>query len=124
MTLVQPRWKKIKIVHGLKLTYRIPNLQFDDVVIDSETIWAEFNTNSNLMFLLKLIIHNSFHEATLANTSVANDDQLKQVILGSESLVSDNFEGHLFNKVYLFLIHHCCSYVYLIDIFRTVLLFV
>ena len=56
------------------VTYGIPNLQFDDLIINLDAKRPKFYSNCDLMFLLELVIHNSLHEARLANTSITNDN--------------------------------------------------
>ena len=43
------------------LTYRIPNLQFDDLIINLDTEWAELYSYGYLMLLFELVVHDSFH---------------------------------------------------------------
>ena len=68
-------------------TYRVPNLEFDDFVIDLKTVRAKLNADSDLMFLLELVVHDSLHEATLSDAGVADDDEFEEVVLGGDGLV-------------------------------------
>ena len=87
-------------------TYGIPYLQLDDLVIYLHAEGTKFNSNGNLMFLFKLIIHYSLHKARFTNTSVSNNDQFKKMILCTKSLIANYIVGHglqLFNLILL----HC-----------------
>ena len=72
-------------------TYRVPYLQLDDLIVYLETKAAEFYTDSNLMLLFELVVHDSLHEARLSYTSISNYNKLKEVILSTEGLVPNNF---------------------------------
>lgn len=63
------------------LTGRVPNLEFDDFIVNPDTVRSELNSNSDLMLLLKLVVHDSLHETTLTNPSVPNNDQLEKMVL-------------------------------------------
>ena len=58
-------------------TYRVPNLQLNDLIVYLEAEAAELDADRHLMLIVELVVHNSLHEARFADTSVANDDQLE-----------------------------------------------
>ena len=88
-----------------KHTYSVPNLQLDNLIVDSESVGAELNTNGNLMLLLELVVHDSLHEAGLAHSSVSNDNQLEEVVLGGDLRVRQHLKGDLLDLLYLTLFH-------------------
>jgi len=59
------------------LSSGIPDLELDDFVVNLEAIGAEFDTDSDLMLLLELIVHDAFHEAGFTHACVTNDNQLE-----------------------------------------------
>ena len=58
----------------LCVTYRIPNLELDDFVVNFETIRAELYANCDLVLFFELVVHNSLHQATLPDACVSDDD--------------------------------------------------
>ena len=88
------------------LTYSVPYLEFDDLVIDFETKWTELYANSDLMLFFELIIHYALHEARLTDARVANYYQLEKVILGAECLIGNDLVWHRQQRVYLILLHY------------------
>ena len=73
----------------------VPDLHFDNFVFHFDTERAELNTNGDLVFCLKLIVHDSLHKTRLANPSVANDDEFEHVIV----LVLQGFVGNMFTRL-------------------------
>ena len=69
------------------LTCCVPDLQLDHLALDTESKGTEFNSDCHLMLHLEFVVHNTFHEARLAHSSVSNDNQLEKVILGGQRLV-------------------------------------
>ena len=69
------------------ITYRIPNLELDNFVVNLETIRAELDANGDLVFFLELVVHHSLHQATLSNACVTNDDQFEEVILSRNCFI-------------------------------------
>ena len=63
------------------MTYSVPDLKFDNFIIDLQPKGTEFDSDGNLVLWLEFIIHDSFHQATFSDTRVSNDDQLEQVVL-------------------------------------------
>ena len=88
-----------------ELTYSVPDLQLDNLIVDSESVGTELNTNGNLMLLLELVVHDSLHEARLAYSSVSDDNQLEQVVLGGDLRVRQHLKGDLLDLLYLTLFH-------------------
>ena len=73
----------------------VPDLQLDNLApVYFQPKGPEFDSNSNLMLNLELIVHYSLHKATLANTGISDNDQLEQVILRRQCLVRDDLVGH------------------------------
>jgi hypothetical protein len=72
-------------------TYRVPYLQLDDLIVYFQPKAAEFNSDSYLMLLFELVVHDSLHEARLSYTSISNYNKLKEVILSTEGLVPNYF---------------------------------
>lgn len=72
-------------------TYRVPYLQLDDLIVYFQTKAAEFYSDSNLMLLFELVVHDSLHEARLSYACISNYDKFKEVILCTEGLVSNDF---------------------------------
>ena len=87
------------------MTYGIPDLKFDDLIVDFETERAELYTNCDLMFCLELIVHDTLHQGWFADSSVSNYDKLEQVILRAEIFVSYDLERHLHKFIDLILFH-------------------
>ena len=84
----------------------IPDLHLDDLVFDTETIGAELHSDGDLVLSLEFIVHNSLHQATLADTSVANNDEFEHVVvLLLQRFVRDVFEGLLLKFIDLCLLH-------------------
>ena len=50
------------------LACSIPDLQFNNLLIDCENEWTELHTNSDLMLYLELIVHDPSQQTTLAHT--------------------------------------------------------
>ena len=46
------------------------------------------------MLNLELVVHDSLHEATLADTGISNNDQLEQVVLRRQCLVRNDLVAH------------------------------
>ena len=92
-----------------ELTYSVPDLQLDNLIVDSESVGTELNTNGNLMLLLELVVHDSLHEAGLAHSSVSNDNQLEEVVLGGDLRVRQHLKGYLLDLLYLTLFHLAAS---------------
>ena len=88
-----------------KHTYSVPDLQLDNLIVDSESVGAELNSNGNLMLLLELVVHDSLHEAGLAHSSVPNNNQLEEVVLGGDLRVRQHLKGDLLDLLYLTLFH-------------------
>ena len=65
----------------------------------------EFYSYGDLMLLFEFVVHDSLHETRFTHACISDDDQLKKMVLGTESLVSDDLEGHAHKLVYLFLLH-------------------
>jgi len=86
----------------------VPDLKLDDLTIDKKAVAAKLDSNCDLVLLLEFVIHDTLHEAGLAYTSVADDDQLVEVILGWQRLVCQNLEGNGFDLLHLALLH-CLS---------------
>jgi len=59
------------------LPSRVPNLQLDYLSVNFEAKWTEFHTDCDLMLNFEFVIHDSLHQATLANTGISNNDQLE-----------------------------------------------
>lgn len=55
-------------------TYGVPNLEFDDFVVNFEDIRAKFDSNSHHVLLLELVVHNAFHKGRFAYARVANNN--------------------------------------------------
>jgi hypothetical protein len=89
----------------LEITYCVPNLKLDDLIVDSEAEAAELDANRHLMLTLELIIHNSLHEARLADTGISNNNKFKQMVLRAERLVADDLIRHLHKLLYFELLH-------------------
>ena len=86
-------------------TYSVPNLQLDNFVIYLEAIWAEFYSNSDLMFLFEPIVHNSLHQATLSDASVPNYDELEEMVLCWNCFIWQYLKRDLFDLFNLTLLH-------------------
>ena len=86
-------------------TYRVPNLQLNHLVVDLEAEAAEFDADRHLMLIVELVVHDSLHEARLADARVANDDQLEEMVLRGQRLVADDLIGHRHKVVDLVLLH-------------------
>ena len=86
-------------------TYSVPDLKLDDFVVDAETIASEFDSYSDLVLLLELVVHHSFHQTGLAYACVADYNQLKKVILRWQCLISQHLKGNLFDLLNLTLLH-------------------
>ena len=91
---------------NFKDTYSVPNLEFDDLIIDFEAEATELHTDGDLMLGLEFVVHDSLHEGWLSNASVSDYYKLEQVILGGKSLVADDFERHLHQLIDLVLLHY------------------
>lgn len=89
----------------IEKTYCVPNLKLDDLIVDSEAEAAELDANRHLMLTLELIIHNSLHKARLADAGISNNNQLEQVVLRAERLVTDDLIRHLHQLLYFKLLH-------------------
>ena len=63
------------------ITYGIPDLQFNDFIINFKTEWTELYSDCNLMFSFELIVHNSLHQATFSYSSISNNNKFKEMIL-------------------------------------------
>jgi hypothetical protein len=87
------------------LASSVPDLNFDDLAINSEIVRAKFDSNSDLMFCLEFVVHHALHETRFSNTSVANNNQLKQMVVLCQCLVLDNLVRHVFKLVDLVLLH-------------------
>ena len=78
------------------LARRIPYLHLDYLVLNAQAIRAELDTDSNLVLRFEFIVHYSLHEARLSNTRIADNDQLKHVVvLLLQGLVGDVLVGLL-----------------------------
>ena len=62
-------------------------MQLYDLVVYLETEGTEFHANGDLMLSLEIIIHNSLHKAGLADTSIPNDNEFKELVLGVKGFV-------------------------------------
>ena len=80
-------------------------MKLDNFVVNFEAIRAEFDSNCNLMLLLKLVVHDSLHEAGFADTCISNDDKLEQMVLRWQRSVSEDLEGDLLDLIDLALLH-------------------
>ena len=58
------------------------------------------------MLSLELVVHDSLHQTTLAHTSVSDNNQLEQVVLGVQSLVSNHFICYSLNVLQLAILHY------------------
>ena len=105
LTGLYEEWKENKIKISLLSTYSIPNLKLDDFAVKFEAKSAEFDSNCHLMLLLKFIVHNTFHEAWFADTSVSDDDQLEGVIHSDDVVRGDHLEWDSFDLLDLTLFH-------------------
>ena len=83
----------------------VPDLKFDNFILDRASEGAEFDTDSDLMLSLELVVLDSAHQTTLTDTSITNYNQLEKVILSSERLVLDDVEGHGLEVRNLILVH-------------------
>ena len=73
----------------------VPDLQLDNLApVYFQTERPEFDTDSDLMLNLELVVHDSLHEATLADTGISNNDQLEQVVLRRQCLVRNDLVAH------------------------------
>ena len=52
----------------------------------------KFNSDSDLMLNFELVVHDSIHEATLADTGISNNDQ--QVVLCRQCLVRNDLVAY------------------------------
>ena len=86
-------------------TYRVPDLQLDDLIVYLETEATELYSDGHLVLLFEVVVHHSLHQARLADASVSDDDQFEKMILGAECLVSNDFEWHGYEAFYLILFH-------------------
>ena len=71
-------------------TYRVPYLELDDLIVYFETKAAEFNSNSYLMLLFELVVHDSLHKAGLSYASISDNNQFEQMVLCAEGLITNN----------------------------------
>ena len=69
------------------LTYSVPDLELDDLIVYLEAIRAKLYSNCDLMLFFKLIVHDSLHQTTFSNSSVSNDDQFEKMVLGRDCFV-------------------------------------
>ena len=97
--------RRTSCVQGVVGTYSVPDLQFDDLVVDLEAVGAELDSNRHLVLLLEFVVHDAFHQTGLANARVPDNDQLKQVILSRQSSVREHFKGDLLDLFDLTLLH-------------------
>ena len=96
MILVQP------VVSTPPFTYSIPNLQLNNLVVNFENIGPKLHSNSDIVFLFKLIIHNSSQQTRFPDTykslgsltCISNNNQFEELVLMSQSLVSYDFMRH------------------------------
>ena len=95
----------LAIINKISSTYCVPDLQLDDFLVNQEAIRSELDTDCNLVLLLELVVHDSLHQTRLADTSISDNDQLKQVVLGSKRLVMNDLKRHLFYLVDIILVH-------------------
>ena len=78
------------------LARRIPYLHLDYLVLNAQAIRAELDTDSNLVLRFEFIVQYSLHKARLSNTRIADNDQLKHVVvLLLQGLVGDVLVGLL-----------------------------
>ncbi len=76
-------------------SYSVPYLKFNNLAFNSESEGSKLHPDSDLMFSLEFIVHNSLHQTTLANSSISNNDEFEKVVLGVKSLVCDDFISYL-----------------------------
>ncbi len=73
----------------------VPDLQLDYLApVYFQPERPEFDTDSDLMLDLELVVHDSLHEATLADTGISNNDQLEQVVLRRQCLIRNDLVAH------------------------------
>jgi hypothetical protein len=83
----------------------IPNLDFDNLLVNTQIVGTELHSDCHLMLGLELIVHNTLHKTRFADTSISNNNQLKQVVMLCQRLVMDYFVRHTLKLVDLFLLH-------------------
>ena len=88
-----------------KSTYGVPDLKLDDFAIDQKAIAAEFDSDSDLMLLLELVVHDALHQTGLAHGRVSNDDELVKVVLRRQRLIRQHLERDLLDLLNLALLH-------------------
>ena len=86
-------------------TYCIPYLQFDDFVFNFHAEGSELHSDRYLVLCFELVVHDSLHEATFADSSVSNDNEFKKMVLGVKSLISDHLVRDLLNVIQLAILH-------------------
>ena len=63
------------------LAGRVPDLNFNHLIVYLQVKRAKLNANRHLVLLLEFIIHHSLHEARLSNSCVANDYQFEKMVM-------------------------------------------
>lgn len=81
-------------------TYCVPNLQLDDLSINFQAIRSELYSDCYLMFTFEFIVHDPLHEARLADSGIADDDQLEQMVLSCDCLIRQHLKGLIFEGRY------------------------
>ena len=92
------------------LARRIPNLQFEDLLLELYEQSAELDADGDLVILYELVVSQAMQHARFSNRRVAYDDQLEQEVLIRDRLVFKDLVRHLrkpFHRLLLALALYC-----------------
>ena len=76
------------------LARRIPNLQFEDLLLELYEQSAELDADGDLVILHKFVVRQTVQHARFSDRRVAYDDQLEQEVLIRHRLVFEDLIRH------------------------------
>lgn len=73
----------------------IPDLKLEDLLLKLDEQGAKLHAYCNLVICQELVISEPMEQTRLADSGIANDDELEKKVLVLDALVFEYFVGHL-----------------------------